>query len=295
MTELDPARPRRTPGLGGGGLVLRVASALILAPLAFGIAYLGGWPFEVFWSVAALIVFWEWTSLVADVDRRPVLVVGMASIVLALLLVGGSVNAGEDLRELRLLAALIVLALGALVVGAFAAADRRAWVAAGIPYAAAIAMAPVVLRFDGEHGFFAIVYLFAVVWGTDVTAYFVGRAAGGPKLAPRWSPNKTWSGAIGGVIGAAIAAIAVAMTAGLGNLIVLTLIAVVLSLIAQAGDLFESALKRRFGAKDSGHLIPGHGGVMDRLDGFVAAAALACVLGLVHGGIEAPARGLLVW
>jgi phosphatidate cytidylyltransferase len=294
MSGFDPARPQQAPG-PGGGLAMRIASALVLAPLAFGVAYFGGPPFEVFWGIAALIVFWEWTSLTADVDRRSVLVIGLAAVVLALLLVGGSVNVVEAVRELRLLAALIVIALGALVVGAFAPAQRRAFIAAGIPYAAAIGIAPTVLRFDADYGFLAILFLFAVVWATDIVAYFVGRAIGGAKLAPGWSPNKTWSGAVGGTLGAAVAALALAMIAGLGSPIVLTLIAVAMSVVAQVGDLFESALKRRFGAKDSGHLIPGHGGVMDRLDGFVAAATLACVLGIVHGGIEAPARGLLVW
>jgi phosphatidate cytidylyltransferase len=294
MLERDPARPQAAPGQGGG-LATRVVSAALLVPVALGVAYLGGPAFEVFWSIAALIVIWEWTTLIADRDRRSILLIAMASIVLALLLVGGSVYAFGDLSKMRLLAAVIVLALGALVVGAFAPADRRAWVAAGIPYAGAIGIAPVVLRFDDGHGFLAIIFLFAVVWTTDVAAYFVGRAVGGPKLAPRFSPNKTWSGAIGGLVGAAIAAIAVAMIAGLGAVIVLTLIAMVLSVVAQVGDLFESALKRRFNAKDSSRLIPGHGGVMDRLDGFVAAATLACVLGIVHGGVETPARGLLVW
>jgi phosphatidate cytidylyltransferase len=294
MTGLDPVSPQQTPGQGGG-LAVRVASALVLAPLAFGVAYVGGPAFEVFWGVAALIVFWEWTSLVRDIDKRSVLVIGVAAIVLALLLVGGSMNADEALQELRLLAAVIVIALGALVVGAFAPGGRRGFIAAGIPYAGAIGIAPSVLRFDAEYGFLAILFLFAVVWATDITAYFVGRAVGGPKLAPRWSPNKTWSGAIGGIVGAALATIVLATIAGLGSPIVLTMIAVALSVVAQAGDLFESALKRRFGAKDSGHLIPGHGGAMDRLDGFVAAATLACVLGLLQGGIGAPARGLLVW
>lgn len=294
MVDRNPARPQQAPGQGGG-LVVRVASALVLAPLALGVAYVGGPAFEVFWGIAALIVFWEWTSLVAEIDKRSVLVIGVAAIVLALLLVGGSVNAGEELRGLRLLAAIIVIALGALVVGVFAPADRRVFVAGGIPYAGAIGMAPSVLRFDAEYGFLAILFLFAVVWATDIAAYFVGRAVGGPKLAPRWSPNKTWSGAIGGVVGAAIATIVLTMIAGLGSPIMLTLLAVALSVVAQAGDLFESALKRRFGAKDSSHLIPGHGGAMDRLDGFVAAATLACVLGILHGGIETPARGLLVW
>src|SRR5262249_30348395 len=129
----------------------------------------------------------------------------------------------------------------------------------------------------------------------DILAYFVGRAIGGPKLAPGVSPNKTWSGAIGGVAAASAAAAAVAVTAGLANVVAPAILAIVLSIAAQGGDLFESAMKRKFGAKDSGQLIPGHGGLMDRLDGFVAAAVVAAVIGLIHGGVSAPARGLLVW
>ena len=118
----------------------------------------------------------------------------------------------------------------------------------------------------------ALIFLFAVVWATDIAAYFVGRAVGGPKLMPRVSPNKTWSGAIGGTFAAIAAALAIAHQAALSSLFAIATLAVVLSALAQAGDLFESFLKRRFGAKDSGHLIPGHGGLMDRLDGFVAAS-----------------------
>jgi phosphatidate cytidylyltransferase len=151
------------------------------------------------------------------------------------------------------------------------------------------------LRADSELGFVATIYLFAVVWGTDIAAYFAGRAIGGPKLAPRLSPKKTWSGSLGGIAGAVLAATLVVLIGGVGNVAAAMVIAVVLSIVAQAGDLFESALKRRFGAKDSGFLIPGHGGLMDRLDGFVAAAVLACAVGIARGGIDAPARGLLVW
>jgi phosphatidate cytidylyltransferase len=185
--------------------------------------------------------------------------------------------------------------MGMLATAALAPSDRRVWTAAGIPYAGVLGMAPIVLRNDVQYGFLAIVFLFAVVWATDIVAYFVGRAIGGPKLAPRISPKKTWSGAIGGTIAAIAAALVVALMAGLPNLPALGLIAAAASALAQAGDLFESAIKRRFGAKDSSHLIPGHGGLMDRLDGFVAAAALAALIGLVHGGVEEPARGLLVW
>src|SRR5262249_5983935 len=152
-----------------------------------------------------------------------------------------------------------------------------------------------VLRSDAQYGFLAMIFLFAVVWGTDILAYFVGRAVGGPKLAPWISPKKTWSGAIGGVAAAIAAAIAVAFAGGLSNMAAVALLAAALSIVSQAGDLFESALKRRFDVKDSSQLIPGHGGLMDRLDGFLTAAVAATLIGLAHGGLASAARGLLVW
>jgi len=294
MAGADPARPWSAK-LPGGELALRVLSALVLAPLAVAIAYFGGWLFVGFWGLAALGVLLEWTSLVSTDDRRAVLITGAASIVIALALAGSAANAAEGMQATRLLASIIVLTMGMLGVVVLAPRTQRAWVAGGIPYAGALAVAPIVLRSGGEHGFLAIVFLFVIVWTTDILAYFGGRALGGPKLAPRISPKKTWSGAIGGAAAAAIAAIIFAKLAGLADLFALALIAVILSVCAQAGDLFESALKRRFNAKDSGQLIPGHGGLMDRLDGFVAAAVVAALIGLARGGLEAPARGLLVW
>ena len=185
--------------------------------------------------------------------------------------------------------------MGTLAVAALAPSSRRLWIAGGVPYAGAIGLAPVVLRTDAEHGFLAVIFLYAIVWTTDIVGYFVGRVVGGPKLMPRISPKKTWSGAIGGTVAAIVVAIATANAAGLTGLLGVAMIAAVLSIVAQAGDLFESALKRRFGAKDSSHVIPGHGGLMDRLDGFVAATVLAALVGLARGGVEAPGRGLLVW
>jgi phosphatidate cytidylyltransferase len=182
-----------------------------------------------------------------------------------------------------------------LAAATLAPAARRAWVAAGLPYAGAIAFAPIVLRFGGEEGFLAILFLFATVWATDICAYFTGRAIGGPKLMPSVSPKKTWSGALGGTVAAVVAALAVAKASGLGGWFALAPLAVLLSVTAQAGDLFESFLKRKFGAKDSSHLIPGHGGLMDRLDGFVAASVVAALIGLARGGFQAPGRGLMVW
>jgi phosphatidate cytidylyltransferase len=239
-------------------------------------------------------VLWEWCTLVAEGERRTVLLITGAAVLLAILL--AATTAGEDgSHSVRLVAGGTLLLMGMLATAALAPSDRRVWTAAGIPYAGLLGMAPIVLRNDVQYGFLAIVFLFAVVWATDIVAYFVGRAVGGPKLAPRISPKKTWSGAIGGTVAAIAAALLVGVVGGLPNLPAVALIAAAASALAQAGDLFESAIKRRFGAKDSGHLIPGHGGLMDRLDGFVAAAALAALIGLVHGGVEEPARGLLVW
>jgi phosphatidate cytidylyltransferase len=294
MSDAEPARPVPV-GKSGRNLVLRVGSALVLAPLAIGVAYLGGWAFAIFWGIAAVVVAWEWTTLVARPDRRSVLMIGMVTVALAVALAAGSVGAVDYLHDLRFAAAAIVLVMGMLASAAIAPRERGTWVAAGVPYAGAVALAPIVLRSDPEFGFVAIIFLFAIVWVTDIAAYFVGRAIGGPKLAPRLSPNKTWSGSIGGLAGAVLAGVLVVKASGIGSVIAVIPIAIVLSIVAQAGDLFESAVKRRFGAKDAGSLIPGHGGLMDRLDSFVAAAVLACLIGLAHGGIDAPARGLLIW
>jgi phosphatidate cytidylyltransferase len=294
MSDAEPARPMPVGG-SGNDLPLRIGSALVLAPLAVGVAYLGGWIFAAFWGIAALIVMWEWITLVSDNDRRSVLMIGIVAVALAVALAASGVGAGDDLRDLRFAAAPIVLIMGMLASGAIAPRERASWVAAGIPYAGAMGLAPIVLRSDAEFGFVAMIFLFAVVWVTDIAAYFVGRAVGGPKLEPRLSPNKTWSGSIGGLAGAVLAAVLVVQFSGAGSIGAAILIAMALSVFAQVGDLLESAIKRRFGAKDAGSLIPGHGGLMDRLDGFVAAAVLACLIGVAHGGIDAPARGLLIW
>jgi phosphatidate cytidylyltransferase len=293
MSDAEPARP--VPGRSGKDLPLRVVSALVLAPVAIGIAYLGGWIFAAFWGVAAIVVMWEWTTLVAGPARRSVLMTGIVAVALSVALAASSTGASDDLRDLRFAAAAIVLAIGMPALAAIAPRERASWLAAGVPYAGAMALAPIVLRSDAEFGFVAMIFVFAVVWATDIAAYFVGRAVGGPKLAPRLSPNKTWSGSIGGLAGAVLAAVLVVHFGGVGGMPAAIVVAIALSTVAQIGDLVESAIKRRFGVKDASSLIPGHGGLMDRLDGFVAAAVLACLIGLAHGGMDAPARGLLIW
>jgi phosphatidate cytidylyltransferase len=169
------------------------------------------------------------------------------------------------------------------------------WLVAGIFYAGVLLMAPLILRRDAELGFLAMTLVFAVVWTTDVFAYFAGRAIGGPKLMPAVSPKKTWSGAVVGTAGAMIAALLVANLFGSFNRTAIAGVALLLSVVSQLGDLLESWIKRRFGAKDASQLIPGHGGVMDRLDGFWAAALVACLIGLLRSGFDGITRGLLVW
>ena len=169
---------------------------------------------------------------------------------------------------------------------------QGSWAPAGLAYAGLSGVSLAWLRDGDQAGLLAILFLFAVVWATDIAAYFVGRSLGGPKLAPSISPGKTQSGAIGGTIGGVAAGMALAASAGLGNLPLLAVVAFLLSIVSQIGDLFESWVKRRHGVKDSGTLIPGHGGVMDRVDGLVAAAFALYAIGLMLGSADKPAQAL---
>ena len=270
----------------------RVASALVLAPLAIAITYWGGWPFLAAFALAACIILWEWSCLVARRPDRLILVPGLTALLAAMALIG----------EGRSEAATAVVAIAALLVGGLMIGWRRGqerhvafWAAAGVVYAGVALIAPALLRSDRDLGFAALLVLFATVWSTDICAYFIGRAVGGPLLWPRISPKKTWSGAIGGLAGGVAAGSLVAYASFGSKLGTAGCLALLLSLATQSGDLFESMVKRRFDTKDAGSLIPGHGGVMDRLDGFLLAALVAVLLGLVRQGLSAPARGLLVW
>jgi len=283
---VDDPQPA-TPTAGDGArreLILRIVSAAVLAPLALGVTWLGGWAFFAFWTLAAGGIVWEWRRVVADR--------------------GGSVGLGECVVVAAAIAAMVGFGGAAVVILLYGAAvewlaartgQRPLWVAGGIVYAGALPVACILLRADARYGFVAIIFLFAVTWATDILAYFVGRLVGGPKLWRRVSPNKTWSGAIGGAAGGIAAALAVVHFTQIANSLAVAGLALLLSVASQAGDLFESAFKRRFGVKDASHIIPGHGGIMDRLDGFLAAAALAAIIGIARGGMDAPARGLLVW
>jgi len=294
---------RSGPGPGGEragpsdrqNFLRRTASALVLAPLAIGLAFVGGWIFTAACTVTAGLVLWEWSRLVAGVDGECAtcaLVLGLPA------LIGAAVLAQLDIPA----GAIGVIAAAAAFAsqGTLGLAYRRnrhscLWAAAGILYAAIVAMCPIWLRRDPQMGFAALLFLFATVWATDIFAYFTGRGFGGPLLAPRLSPKKTWSGAVGGLAGGVVAGVLVAYASARTHPAAAGVLALILSIAAQGGDLFESSVKRRFGAKDTSALIPGHGGVMDRVDGFLVAALVAVVIGSLRFGAAASARGLLLW
>jgi phosphatidate cytidylyltransferase len=264
-------------------LSTRIVAAAVLIPLAIAIGYAGGWLWTALVTAAAIGLFVEWLTVVGlAADRRAV-----ASGVIAL------AAAGLGLAIGRHDAAFASLAIG-LVAVALTARQRRNWAVAGFLYAATAEIASVLLRLDPVKGFVALIFVLLIVWATDSGGYFAGRGIGGPKLWPRVSPKKTWAGAIGG-FAASLAVAGMFAALDLGKAGPLLMISGVLSVVSQLGDLFESAVKRRFGVKDSSQIIPGHGGLLDRLDGFVAAVAVAAVFGFLRGGADGVGRGLMVW
>jgi phosphatidate cytidylyltransferase len=263
--------------------VMRIAVAAVLIPLAVAIAYAGGWLWTALVTLAAIGLFVEWLAIVGLAGATRVTVPGVTALAAA----------GLCFAIGRLDAALIVLAVGFAAVVSIAP-ERRGWAAAGFLYAAAAEIASVLVRVDPAKGFAALMFVLLIVWVTDSGGYFAGRGIGGPKLWPRVSPKKTWAGAAGGF--AASLAVAAGFAAfDLGRIGPLLMLSGALSVVSQLGDLFESAVKRRFGVKDSSHIIPGHGGLMDRLDGFVAAVVVAALFGLLRGGADGVGRGLMVW
>ncbi|MGP9810746.1 phosphatidate cytidylyltransferase [Rhodopseudomonas sp. NSM] len=268
---------------GSRNFLLRVAAALVLAPAAIAIAYFGGWAWVVLATAVAIGLFLEWLSIVGAARDFRVLVIGC----LTLLVCGIGLMFGKP--GPAILAA--VLGVGGLAV---LGDQPRRWTTTGLGYAAIALIASILVRLDPDYGFPALILIFLIVWGTDIGGYFAGRSIGGPKLWPRVSPKKTWAGAIGGMVLSLLVGLGFALS-GFGKIFPLLIMAAVLSAVSQLGDLFESAVKRRFGVKDSSHIIPGHGGLLDRLDGYVAAVALAAVIGLSRGSLDGIGRGLMVW
>jgi phosphatidate cytidylyltransferase len=262
---------------GGSGLALRVASALALMPVALGLVILGAWPFACLVGLAVVLMALEWRQLTMALGAGGGLA-GVSAAGLGLVVVVLAAAGHAD-------AALVALLVGALVAGAVAwrLAAPPVWIGLGAAYLALPALALVWLRGLPLFGLQVVVWLLVVVWTTDVLAYLVGRKVGGPRLAPSVSPGKTWSGLCGGVAAAAVVGSLAAGASGSERLLQAAGLGGLMAIVSQIGDLIESALKRRAGVKDSGTLIPGHGGVLDRLDGLILAAPVLALLDLTLG------------
>lgn len=284
MTSDDPTS---APKAKSGELRQRVTSALVMIPLAIAAVWSGGLIFAAFVILLGVVMAWEWSRLVQGSPWT----LAFACIAIGVVAAGGLMSFGLFFFALTALA----IAWACSVIIDHLSGRGVFWSLFGVPYITLPVIALIGLRNDADYGLAGVIWVFAVVWSTDIFAYFAGRSIGGPKLAPRASPNKTWSGLLGGVTGAALAGIITAVMIGQTSVLTLAVISGALAVFAQIGDIAESAVKRHFGVKDSSHLIPGHGGIMDRLDGLVMVAVVAWLTGSAKLGAAKPAFGILVW
>lgn len=260
--------PRPAPAKSGD-LKTRVLSALVMAPVVLAAVWAGGWFFRALIAVGAVAAAVEWVNLVPSARKAPALALSVAGVLLAFAV---QIAIGP-------LEAVIVAAVFAVAVALVGGGADRGLLGIGVLYVAAGVLGLVWLRDLSVGGLSLFLFTMLSVWATDVGAYAAGRTIGGPKLAPRISPKKTWAGLIGGMVSSALVGWGIAAAFGAQRPILAFAVGGLLAVVAQAGDLFESAVKRRFNVKDSGHLIPGHGGILDRIDGLLVAAP---VLALFH-------------
>lgn len=262
-----PAKPSRA-----GDLKVRVLSALVMAPVVLGAVWIGGWVFHALIAFGSVVAVSEWTSIVPSARRLPARIMAAVGILVAVM---AQIAAGPA-AGLGVAAAFAVLT--AIVGGG---ADRNL-LGFGVLYVA-VGMAGLMwLRDLPESGLSLFLFVLIAIWATDIGAYAAGRSIGGPKLAPRISPKKTWAGLIGGMASSALFGWLVALAFGAARPDIALAVGAAVAVVGQAGDLFESAIKRRYNVKDSGQLIPGHGGILDRIDGLLAAAP---VLALFHAAV----------
>lgn len=255
----------------GASLKSRIISALILAPLVLGAIYIGSPVYDLLILAAVVIMAWEWRRLCADQRFDG------TGIVLALAVAGATILTSFG----HVWPATLLVVSGAVIVAFMivgAAGKSSIWTISGVLAVGMTGISLILIRQIGGDWLITLWFLMAI-WATDICAFFVGRTIGGPKLAPKISPGKTWSGLIGGVIGAASWSALWALWTGADQAGTLALLGAVIAIFAQLGDLGVSRVKRRYGVKDTGTLIPGHGGLLDRVDGFIGAApvAILCV------------------
>jgi phosphatidate cytidylyltransferase len=268
-------------------LGIRTASSLFLVPAILADVWLGGVWFEIFAIFLGVLIAHEWCLIAHGRSSGQFALHALAVIVAALL--------PAELGFMQTVVLLLLITALSVGLDLFRDRTRSLWTWVGPLYASLPILALVLLRRDGMLGWEAILWIFIIVWAADVCAYFAGRTFGGPKLSPRYSPKKTWSGLGGAIVGSAlVSALFAIFVIKTSNPFPLALVAAAFAVFEQAGDIFESAFKRHFGVKDSGTLIPGHGGVIDRMDGLIAVAIVAGIFGFLRNP-EVPAAGLLAW
>ena len=266
-----------------GDLRKRALSAMVLGPAALACIWLGAEAFTGMLAVGVALLAWEWVHMCG---RRVRVLPGMA--VPLAVFAAGALAVGDQVRL-----ALVVLLAGFVITWWFAQhmaelTQSAGRLAIGVLYIGLAGIALIELRHDTEAGRANVLFLFLIVWASDIGAYMAGRLIGGPKLWPAISPNKTWSGAAGGLLSAVLVGLACAWSfSPQARFLPIVATAVLLGVASQIGDLLESAIKRQFNVKDSSKLIPGHGGLLDRMDGVLAAAPVAALLsfGLGYGRV----------
>ncbi|MDY0883034.1 phosphatidate cytidylyltransferase [Dongia soli] len=269
----------------------RVASSAVLLPVALLALWLGGLAWAILIAIFGGIMAWEWSAICAE--RRPVQVaypVGRLSVVnlamVAVVILSLAVAVFSPPLTLPLWLVPLAGALAILVLAWPQRGVGALWLLLGILYVVPAALAMIKIRSWSSDGFATEIWIVALVVVADTGAYFAGRSIGGPKLAPRISPSKTWAGLAGAILSAALVGAIAATLAGRPTIWPMVLASGLLAVVEQSGDLFESFFKRHFGVKDSGRIIPGHGGVLDRVDGLMAVVlAVAAVEYVIGGGI----------
>lgn len=276
--ELAPAQPGGGwPGGGPGALRLRILSSLVLMPLAVAAVWFGSPWLPLMTALAGGGMAWEWARL-CRFGRT-----GASGALLIAVVVAAIAAAGFGMETAGAAIGVAGAALVLLLARYEDGADPE-WLALGTLWVALPCILLLWLAHEEGAGRVTLLWIFAVVWATDIGAYAAGRRIGGPRLAPRWSPRKTWAGLVGGAICAALAGWGTARLLGL-SVLPLVLVSAGLAIVEQFGDLAESVAKRRFGVKDSSGLIPGHGGLLDRLDGLLAVVPAVALLTAIGGGL----------
>lgn len=281
--EQEPTKTSKAGAIFNRELLVRSLSALLLLVVALYLTNHSFFTFLALAAITALLMVWEWGKLTNNDSPLQLTILAISLL---------TVSAAFLTAEWPLLFASLI---GGSFLSVWATHYwwRSKWALLGLLYVGAPILALLYLRRDPIFGFEAVLYVFLIVWATDTAAYFAGRYFGGKKLAPAISPGKTWSGALGGLFAGVITGAIFAISLN-SEPVMLALIGALLSAVSQGGDLAESAIKRYFGVKDSSYLIPGHGGILDRLDGIVPAATVAALIGGLHD-FTAPGNGLLIW